>query len=206
MQDDDSSSRSSGPALTGTGLSSLDLLFKWWHQTEAPPRESSRGPAPKSRRRTVEDAYMAIMTASQLVTSTSEAQRLIGEYPCREGTMSKDTRGRCQWQIRDGKGGRPNFRPWHVVWVYETDGVPVPRGMGYSHRCQNENCLEWTHGAWETDAENQGRVPCKGASHVILGDRCWTLCSHRPCCLTPVILKEDGSTPLPIPVWNLLGV
>jgi hypothetical protein len=116
---------------------------------------------------------------------------LLGHSPCLITNLSLDGRGRAQRSIRvpDLTGQeKTNFRPWHIVWI-RTNG-PAPNSLQYSHRCNQENCVESTHGVWETDITNKSRWSCRVCSHLILPDsRIIRICPHQPCCLVPIILK-----------------
>jgi hypothetical protein len=123
----------------------------------------------------------------------------LGLLPCLLSTNSVDTRGRAQTTKREGKV-KHSFRPWHITWMAEHGKAPEDKQ--YSHRCHNENCVQPSHGRWETDQENKSRNACKSCSHVVLPDtKCILLCPHKPCCLTPRLVptwddKSFVNTPL----------
>lgn len=132
------------------------------------------------------------------------APTLLGDtvLPCKISTLSQDSRGRAQKMVRFPDGTRTNFRPWHVAWIHAKQ-MPIPVGLRYSHRCNAENCIEPTHGRWETDAYNKSRWSCRTASHVLVprppaegGYRCYRTCTHSPCCLVPKICFAEADHPL----------
>eukprot|EP00300_Choanocystis_sp_HF-7_P005872 c1432_g1_i1.p1 GENE.c1432_g1_i1~~c1432_g1_i1.p1 ORF type:complete len:166 (+),score=12.58 c1432_g1_i1:52-549(+) len=116
---------------------------------------------------------------------------LLGELPCRVSTLSVDGRGRAQKQVRM-RATRVNFRPWHLAWAGMFGEIPV--GLQYSHRCPEENCIEPSHGVWESDHDNKDRWSCRLASHVLVDGKVHRLCKHKPVCFNGVRLQEgdDG--------------
>jgi len=115
--------------------------------------------------------------------------------PCRLSRLSRDSRGRAQKMVRFGDA-RVNFRPWHVAWIHAKQ-APIPAGLQYSHRCNNENCIEPSHGRWETDAYNKARWSCRTVSHVLVptaagGYTCYRTCPHLPCCLVPKVCLAEA--------------
>ena len=107
--------------------------------------------------------------------------------PCLLSTASVDGRGRAQRAMRVN-GRRFNFRPWHITWIAENGAAPEQ--LQYSHRCHNENCVEPSHGLWETDLENKARWSCRVCSHLILPNKkCLALCTHKPCCYRPKVVE-----------------
>jgi len=114
----------------------------------------------------------------------------LGYKPCYICTNSVDGRGRCQRAMRvpDLTGQeKVNFRPWHITWIAANGHAPLH--LQYSHRCNQENCAEESHGLWETDVANKARWSCRICSHLILPDgRIIRICPHEPCCLVPLQL------------------
>jgi hypothetical protein len=118
-----------------------------------------------------------------------DGPELIGKKPCLISTASLDGRGRGQRKIRVDKSPI-NFRPWHVTWISQFGLAPT--GLQYSHRCHTINCVEPSHGLWETDGKNKERSKCR--SHLILQDgRIFLLCDHNPCCYNPLRIIENDS-------------
>lgn len=119
--------------------------------------------------------------------------QVFGLGPCLVSTLSLDGRRRAQRSMRvpeftDGRE-KVNFRPWHITWI-RANG-PAPLGKQYIHRCHVENCVQHTHGVWETDELNKARWSCRVCSHLILPDnRTVRICPHEPCCIRP--LKIDS--------------
>lgn len=116
---------------------------------------------------------------------------LLGKRPCLISTLSLDGRGRSQRKMRIGTNPI-NFRPWHITWISQNG--PAPLALQYSHRCNTTNCVEPSHGCWETDQENKSRHNCKSGSHLLFPDgKIFQLCTHTPCCYTPErILSNDN--------------
>lgn len=117
---------------------------------------------------------------------------LLGHRPCLITSQSLDGRGRAQRSIRvptlTGQE-KTGFRPWHVVWI--SANGPAPEHLQYSHRCNEENCVESAHGVWESDEANKARWSCRVCSHLILPDgRIIQLCPHQPCCLVPLRIQS----------------
>ena len=123
----------------------------------------------------------------------------LGFAPCKISLLSRDSRGRAQKMVRFGETSRVNFRPWHVAWIHRVR-IPIPAGLQYSHRCNNENCIEPTHGRWETDEYNKARWSCRAASHVLTpgeaGIVCYRTCPHSPCCLVPKVVGAPTAVPV----------
>ena len=138
-------------------------------------------------------------------TVNDTASRLIGCKPCRVSTFSKDGRGRAQKSVKLALNGktettRVDFRPWHLAFAYvgvdkETGSDvwrTIPEDREWSHRCIEENCIEVTHGLWETSAQNKDRWSCRNAAQVIVDGNVHMLCRHQPPCLNPKV-SEKGS-------------
>jgi hypothetical protein len=204
MNDDDDepeSKRQAGRDLRIT----LNLM---WEDTETPV--AIRGTA-KSGRQQLQDNCDAILNDS---VAPGDCQRALlcggAEWTCTISGASRDTRGRARKTIRtkhlssDGLSvKKAHFRPWHIVWLVKS-AAPLPVGEEqYSHRCHNENCVNYRHGVWESDGMNKSRDDCRSGSHVILLDdaspaKVITLCPHQPCCLRPVVKRLSDALPLPI--------
>jgi len=136
----------------------------------------------KSGRQQLEDNTASILAGA---VAGDTRPTLFGYRPCLVTSLSLDGRGRAQRAMR-ALGHKYNFRPWHITWIVGQRSV-APLNLEYSHRCHNENCVESTHGLWETDGQNKSRWSCRTCSHVILpDDRVVVLCSHEPCCLRPL--------------------
>lgn len=134
-------------------------------------------------------------TAQSIITAATRVQTpcILHEKPCLLSSLSLDGRGRPQRKMRI-MGKPTNFRPWHITWVSRNG--PAPQGLQYSHRCSHGNCVEPSHGAWETDLDNKSRNGCRGKSHVVLpvnqeGESVVVrLCNHEPACIMPVVLDD----------------
>ena len=147
-------------------------------------------------------------------TVNDTASRLIGCKPCRVSTFSKDSRGRAQKSVKLALKGktattRVDFRPWHLAYAYvgvdkETKNDvwrTIPEGLEWSHRCIEENCIEVTHGLWETSEQNKDRWSCRNAAQVIVDGSVHMLCRHQPPCLNPKVIETgsaDHAVHLPI--------
>lgn len=129
---------------------------------------------------------------------------LLGHAPCLICELSLDGRGRAQRAIRVPEytnKDKTNFRPWHVVWINENGHAPTAEGIQYSHRCNQENCVEPTHGVWESDILNKNRWSCRTCSHVILPDeRVIRICTHTPCCIVPKRVTDNDFVDVHTPV------
>jgi len=115
--------------------------------------------------------------------------------PCKISTYSKDGRGRAQMQLRKIAGGG-HYRPWHIAWM-AAKNTSIPSGaltgkVEYSHRCHNENCVEPTHGIWESSRKNKSRWKCTKAAFVVLpNSTSIRLCKHSKCCLTVKHIQKE---------------
>jgi len=125
---------------------------------------------------------------------------VLGHVRCRITTLSVDSRGSAQRDIRHPSNWKKksHFRPWHVVWISHHK-QSAPLGLQYSHRCNQQNCVEPTHGVWEEDQRNKDRWSCREVSHLILTFADLTIprkviriCPHTPCCLVPLFIPEDS--------------
>lgn len=140
----------------------------------------------KTGREQIEEAAGSLRMKAE--ESKSNQPELLGEQPCRISTCSVDGRGRAQRSIRVD-GTKRNFRPWHIVWIDKYG--EAPSGLQYSHRCHEENCIEPTHGVWESDPLNKARWACGRCSHLILPDGTSVrICDHSPHCLRPFVVKD----------------
>lgn len=117
-----------------------------------------------------------------------ENTEVLGFKACLISTNSIDGRGRAQRAMRVPEltsQEKVNFRPWHITWISANGHAPLQ--LQYSHRCNQENCVEESHGVWESDGANKSRWSCRNCSHVILPDDCIIrVCSHDPCCIVPL--------------------
>lgn len=142
----------------------------------------------KTGQRQLADNSASILTNTVLDQKPSA----LGVLPCRVSQQSLDGRGRAQRAMRVD-GIKVNFRPWHITWISANGKAPVDNNnaVEYSHRCHQENCVEPSHGVWESGATNKDRWSCRTCSHIILPNgKCVQLCGHNPCCLVPVTLTS----------------
>jgi len=147
----------------------------------------------------LKEACLEVKSSTKYKLS-DRASRLIGCKPCRVSLYSRDGRGRAQKAVQlplHGKASttRVNFRPWHLAYAYAgvEDNMDrwrkIPADREWSHRCTEENCIETSHGVWETSAENKSRWSCRNCAQVIVDGKVHMLCTHEPPCLNP---KDAG--------------
>jgi hypothetical protein len=156
----------------------------------------------------LKQACIEVKSASKYQVD-DHVSRLIGCKPCRVSLLSQDGRSRAQKAVQIPLKGNPkttrvNFRPWHLAYAYAgneggTDvwrSIPLERE--WSHRCTAENCIEVSHGVWETSAENKSRWSCRNCAQVIINGAVHMLCTHQPPCLNPKVVANESLAVLPI--------
>ena len=167
----------------------------------APPSTGKAGRPQTGGRQMIAANAKSVRDAAEVwVPHQQEPMLELGLKPCLLSRNSRDGSGRPQFSMRvrpglvegfGGKEGKANFRPHHVAWMDGTpEGRPLPlddRRLQYSHRCHNGDCVEESHGVWETDRENKSRNYCQNGSHVFLPDgHVIVICPHSLPCLVGV--------------------
>jgi len=169
----------------------LNLMF--FSDTVVAKVPASTGPQPRTERQLLTEAAERLLSSAHPPPPDNEwLMASIGQLPCKPANCSKDGKGQYQYTFRvphlaDIRPQGLRMRPWHITWVGTYGMAPI--GLTYSHRCPIHNCVEPSHGVWETDVANKSRNYCKTAAQVGLPDGTLvTVCPHVPCCLNLVLV------------------
>jgi len=151
------------------------------------------GTQAKSEQQLLEEAARRLLeSARPPPAGNEEAMALLRKPPCKLANCSKDSKGQYQYTFRiphlaDVRPSGLRIRPWHLTWI-GTYGM-APLGLTYSHLCPFSDCVEPSHGVWESDIVNKSRNYCKAAAQVILPNgKMITICPHVPRCVNPLII------------------